>query len=83
MGVAWFGDENAMESFVDRHGLTFDNVDDSPGDVFARFGVPGQPAWAFVAADGSVTTRLGSLKGADLDSLLESTLAAAGGGPAS
>jgi hypothetical protein len=83
VGVAWFGTDQSFTSFVDRHGLTFPNLDDSPGSVFARFEVPGQPAWAFVAADGSVTTRLGALDEATLDSLLESTLTAAGDGAAS
>lgn len=83
MGVAWNGSEQSFGAFVDRHGLSFTNLDDSSGDLFGRFGVPGQPAWAFVAGDGSVTTRLGALDDATLDSLLESVLAEAGDAAAS
>jgi hypothetical protein len=50
-----------MRDFVARHALGFTNLADDSGDVFARFGVPYQPAWAFVASDGSVTTSLGAL----------------------
>ncbi len=80
MGVAWFGDDASMEDFVDRHGLTFTNLDDDEGRVFERFGVPGQPAWVFVAADGTVARRLGSMDDTMLDETLESTLATAGRG---
>lgn len=62
-----------MEAFVDRHGLTFPNVNDEPGSVFGRFGVPGQPAWVFVAQDGTVTRRLGALDEAALDTALAAT----------
>lgn len=72
-----------MKAFVDRHDLSFTNVDDRDGVVFERFGVPGQPAWAFVAQDGTVTTHIGALDDADLAAALDSTLTAAGDGQSS
>lgn len=83
VGVSWFGSPDDMEAFVQRHGLSFTNVDDRDGVVFERFGVPGQPAWAFVAADGTVTTRTGSLDDDELWAALDSTLTAAGDGQSS
>ena len=68
-----------MQSFVDRHGLTFPNLNDDDGVVFERFGVPGQPAWVFVAADGTVARRLGTMDDAMLDETLETALTTAGG----
>jgi hypothetical protein len=73
VGVAWFGDERSMQGFVDRHGLSFPNLNDQPGDVFGRFEVPGQPAWVFIGADGTVTRRLGVLDDAALDTALAAT----------
>lgn len=49
-----------MQAFVDRHGLTFPSLRDDDGAIFARFGVPAQPAWAFVGPDGTVETALGA-----------------------
>jgi peroxiredoxin len=79
VGVAWFGNDASMQAFVDRHGLTFPNVNDNEGLIFDRFGVPGQPAWVVVAADGKVARRLGAMDDAMLDATLDSALAAAGG----
>lgn len=71
MGVAWFGNDAEMQEFVDRHGLTFPNANDDAGEIFRRFEVPAQPAWAFVAADGTVTTHLGAMEPEDLASTFE------------
>lgn len=62
-----------MADFVDRHGLSFPNVDDGPGQVYARYGVASQPAWVFIGADGTVTRRLGTLGEAALDAALAAT----------
>lgn len=59
-----------MQEFVDRHGLTFPNLRDDDGSVFVRFGVFGQPAWAFVDADGNVEPVFGALSDADLTARL-------------
>ncbi len=50
-----------MRDFIDRHSLTFPSLRDEAGDVFARFGVPFQPAWVFIGTDGSITKVQGSL----------------------
>jgi hypothetical protein len=58
-----------MQEFVDRHGLTFPNVNDDPGVVFGHLGVPGQPAWVLVRPDGSADRLLGAADEAMLDAL--------------
>ena len=71
IGVAWTGDDASFQGFVDTHGLTFPQINDAGGDLFAKFGVPVQPAWAFVDSDGTVTTRVGAMDDATLDANLE------------
>ena len=44
IGVAWYGDDTSFQGFVDKYHLSFPQISDNPGDVFARFGVPYQPA---------------------------------------
>jgi len=70
VGVAWFGDESAFQGFVDKHGLTFPQISDDPGDVFARFEVPGQPALVVVDTDGQVQQLLGAVDEELLDDIL-------------
>lgn len=65
-----------MQEFVDRHGLTFPNVNDDAGDVFQAFGVLGQPAWAFSDGRGGIEVRPGTLSDAELDAVLEDLTAA-------
>lgn len=62
-----------MAGFVERHGLSFPNIDDGPGQVYERFGVAGQPAWVFIDAEGTVTRRLGALDQASLEAALAAT----------
>jgi hypothetical protein len=64
-----------MQDFVDRHGLTFVQADDDAGAVFAHFGVPYQPAWVFVSADGNVERVEGALDDADLTAKLDALAA--------
>ena len=59
-----------MNVFIERHGLTFPSVNDQPGDVFASFGVAGQPAWVFVDEAGDGTRVLGSLSDDQLDAAI-------------
>lgn len=61
MGVAWYGDDESFQGFIGKHGLTFPQVSDDPGEVFARFGVPSQPALVVVRPDGSVEQYLGAV----------------------
>ena len=70
MGVAWFGDDSAFQGFIDEHGLTFPQISDDRGDVFARFEVPSQPALVVVDTDGSVQQLLGAVDEALLDDIL-------------
>ena len=81
VGVAWNGTDEAIAGFVADRGLTFPQVTDRGGVVFARYSVPYQPAWVFVDADGGVTTRLGALSESELESALAglSTESASGG----
>jgi peroxiredoxin len=68
--VAWTGDDESFQGFADRHGLTFPQISDDPGDVFARFDVPSQPALVIVGADGEVQQLFGAVDEALLDSIL-------------
>lgn len=56
-----------MNAFIERHALTFPSVNDQAGDVFASFGVAGQPAWVFLDDAGEGTRVLGSLSADQLD----------------
>lgn len=71
VGVAWNGTEQSMQGFIDRHDLTFPNIRDDTAQVFTRFGVPYQPAWVFVAADGTAERTLGALSEAKLADQLD------------
>lgn len=68
--MAWYGDDESFQGFVDKHGLTFPQVADDPGDVFARFGVPSQPALVVVRPDGSTEQLLGAVDEDVLENLL-------------
>lgn len=61
--MAWAGSAESMLEFIDRHDLSFANIEDSDGQVFGEYGVPYQPAWVFLAADGTLTRVQGSLDG--------------------
>jgi hypothetical protein len=65
--VAWAGSVDAMNAFIERHALSFPSVNDQVGDVFASFGVSGQPAWVFLDDAGQATRVLGSLSADQLD----------------
>ena len=71
VGVAWAGNQSSYQSFVDRHGLTFTNLDDTPGDIYSKYKVPYQPAWVFVAKDGTATTRIGVIGESELSKLIQ------------
>jgi peroxiredoxin len=70
VGVAWFGTDADFQAFVDKYSLTFPTISDDPGDVFAHFEVPAQPALAVVDADGNVRVELGAVESDALDDLL-------------
>ena len=55
VGVAAHSDVAAMQSFVDKYHLSFPNLNDADGSIWARYNVPWQPAYVFYRADGSST----------------------------
>lgn len=61
IGVAWAGTESDYAGFIERHGITFANISDTDGEVYARFGVPYQPAWVYLDTDGTSRVRRGSM----------------------
>jgi peroxiredoxin len=69
VGVAWYGDDESFQGFIGKHGLTFPQVSDDPGEVFSRFGVPSQPALVVVRPDGSVEQYLGAVEPDQLEQL--------------
>jgi peroxiredoxin len=68
--VAWSGSEKSFQGFVDKHKLSFANIADGDGTVFARFGVPSQPAWVFVDSTGKATRSQGALSSAKLEQIV-------------
>ena len=72
VGFAGRDDVGPMRDFVDRHDLGFfPHAVDEDGDLWSAFGVRAQPAWVFVAADGSSEIVFGALSEADLTDRLE------------
>ncbi len=59
--MAWTGTDESYQGFVDKHGLTFPQIQDDPGDVFQRFDVAFQPALVIVKADGSIEPLAGAV----------------------
>jgi thiol-disulfide isomerase/thioredoxin len=72
VGVAGLGQVAEMRDFVDDTRLgAFPHLVDADGGLWARFGVPAQPAFAFVTAGGELDVELGELPEADLASRLD------------
>ncbi len=55
VGVAAHSDVGAMQNFVSKYNLKFDNLNDADGSIWARYNVPWQPAYVFYRADGTST----------------------------
>ncbi len=55
VGVAARSDIAAMQNFVSKYNLNFTNLDDADGSIWAKFGVPWQPAYVFLRPDGTST----------------------------
>jgi len=72
--VAWTGSDGDFQNFIDKHGLTFPQISDDPGDVFARFDVAYQPALAIVKTDGSIESVAGAVNGALLDQIISESV---------
>jgi len=71
IGVAWNGSEQSMQEFVTKHQLTFANIKDNDGLIFAQFEVPYQPAWVFIRQDGTSETNVGAMDEVTLTAMLE------------
>jgi thiol-disulfide isomerase/thioredoxin len=55
VGVSTRADVGAMQDFVSKYNLNFTNINDASGAIWAKFGVPWQPAYVFIQPDGSST----------------------------
>ena len=77
VGFAGRDDVGPMRDFVDRHDLGFlAHAVDADGSLWSAFGVRAQPAWVFVAPDGTREVFYGALSESDLTSRLEALEAA-------
>jgi len=62
IGVAGHDDDAAHEAFVRDHGLTHVvHAIDEDGSLWGRYGVSYQPAWVFIAPDGTTRVHAGGL----------------------
>ena len=73
--MAWSGSEDQFADFIDNYGLTFPQISDDGGEVFARFEIPTQPAFALVFPDGEVQVLFGAADPDLLDSLISKAIA--------
>lgn len=61
-----------MQAFIDEYGLdSFPHLNDVDERLFARFGVPFQPAWVFIGSEGNAARVLGSVPEQDFVAILE------------
>ena len=72
--MAWTGSEESYQGFVDKHGLTFPQIQDDPGDVFQRFDVAFQPAMVIVKADGTTETLAGAVDETLLNQIISESI---------
>lgn len=76
IGLAGRDSVDAMQAFVDRHGLgDLRHLVDEDGSLWAAFGVVSQPTWVFVDDDGTATTVNGALGRAGLDERIDGLVA--------
>jgi len=72
LGIPGRDSEEPMREFVSRYGLTFPQAIDTDGSLWARFGVPAQPAWTFIDGQtGEATTMLGPVPASDIEARLD------------
>jgi peroxiredoxin len=70
IGVAWNGSDESMQEFITKHQLTFPNIKDNDGVIFAQFEVPYQPAWVFIQQNGTSQTDVGAKDEVSLSAML-------------
>jgi hypothetical protein len=61
----------AMQGFVDTFSIGFPQAVSEDGTLWARFGVPYQPAWVFVSDQGDVQVVQGAIPEPDLTRILD------------
>ncbi len=67
VGVAGLADVAAMKEFVDKYPVdTFTELADTDGEIWMKFGVTKQPAYAFVEADSTVDVVRGEMSESEL-----------------
>jgi hypothetical protein len=67
---------DAMQGFVDEFSIGFPQAVSEDGSLWARFGVPYQPAWVFVNDDGRAQVIQGAIPEQDLTRILDQLIAA-------
>jgi len=68
-------DLSDVQSFIDEFALDgFPHTIDESGELWAGYGVAGQPAWVFIDADGTTETVAGSLGEAGITERLDALL---------
>jgi peroxiredoxin len=77
VGVAWSGTDGEFEAFVDEHDLTFPQLSDAHGDVFAYYDITMQPAIVTIDAAGETATRFGSVEPDEIDDLVQDVVGSA------
>ncbi|MEY4607418.1 MAG: Redoxin [Actinomycetota bacterium] len=68
--MAWYGSDDDFQAFINEYGLTFPQVSDPDGEVFARFGVASQPAVVVIDAAGTATLLPGATDADELTAVL-------------
>ncbi len=68
--MSWKGSERSAEEFVARHGLSFPSIYDPTGEVFSRFRVLSQPAYAFSDGSGGIELVPGAMDFGELDAAM-------------
>lgn len=73
LSIAGRDDVAPMRDFLDRHDLAgaFPHVVDEDGELWARFGVAGQPTWVFVDDSGESERTFGALSDDELRAELD------------
>jgi peroxiredoxin len=62
IGVAGLSDADQARVFIDSHGVGgFAHVYDTDGSIWQSFGVTGQPAFAWIDDDGTLTVKQGGI----------------------
>ncbi len=62
IGVAGLSEAEGRDKFIATFGVDgFEHVVDETGSIWASFGIPTQPAYAFVTSDGDIEVIVASL----------------------